>query len=704
MQVDSLRFKLTSGVALFIAISIGVMTAVGWYSMSRNNASAVALLSSSMQKQAEQTLTDAATGIAFETAALINRNFDLAKYYASILSATAHGGSQAPYQREQVQAMAGQLLTANTGVSALYGQFEPNGYDNADSNFGLEQSHSSAKGTLEVYWVREQDGVKFVQVPDPSVKYVETKNKHGIREAEWYLCSRDQKKPCLMEPYLWEITPGNSVLLTSLVYPVLTAGEFRGVAGVDMNLPVLQTLLQQQAAQLYGGKAKLYLISKFGLLLASNSYPDKLGQPLAELDAGFSAHLAANSDKLSVYQQDFVMSRKLQVAAAEADWQVVVAVPKDVALSVANQLSEQLATDAAATTSRMMLLGVLLLVGFVLLTSVWLKSATQPIVNMSQLMKELAGSEGDLTRQLAVSKDVELRDMAQGFNAFTAKLRDMILALKQSSVALQQQCQQLVGLSSQTNQATKLQASEVQNVASAMHQMTATAHEVASLAGRTAEGAQSSLAALTQANQLFQNTVGAFKTVAGEFEQTRLAGETVSHSSQQINGIIEVIQAIAEQTNLLALNAAIEAARAGEQGRGFAVVADEVRSLAARTHSSTDEIKKLIYGLQQQVANTVSQITANTGKVSATLVEAESSYEQLSSATSGISAIADNAFQVAAAAEQQNQVSEEINRNITAIDDATRALSALSGDNLAISQAIDQITAAIDQQLAKLRS
>lgn len=704
MQVDSLRFKLTSGVALFIAISIGVMTAVGWYSMSRNNASAVALLSSSMQKQAEQTLTDAATGIAFETAALINRNFDLAKYYASILSATAHGGSQAPYQREQVQAMAGQLLTANTGVSALYGQFEPNGYDNADSNFGLEQSYSSAKGTLEVYWVREQDGVKFVQVPDPAVKYVETKNKHGIREAEWYLCSRDQKKPCLMEPYLWEITPGNSVLLTSLVYPVLTAGEFRGVAGVDMNLPVLQTLLQQQAAQLYGGKAKLYLISKFGLLLASNSYPDKLGQPLAELDAGFSAHLAANSDKLSVYQQDFVMSRKLQVAAAEADWHVVVAVPKDVALSVANQLAEQLATDAAATTSRMMLLGVLLLVGFVLLTSVWLKSATQPIVNMSQLMKELAGSEGDLTRQLAVSKDVELRDMAQGFNAFTAKLRDMILALKQSSVALQQQCQQLVGLSSQTNQATKVQASEVQNVASAMHQMTATAHEVASLAGRTAEGAQSSLAALTQANQLFQNTVGAFKTVAGEFEQTRLAVETVSHSSQQINGIIEVIQAIAEQTNLLALNAAIEAARAGEQGRGFAVVADEVRSLAARTHSSTDEIKKLIYGLQQQVATTVSQITANTGKVSATLVEAESSYEQLSSATSGISAIADNAFQVAAAAEQQNQVSEEINRNITAIDDATRALSALSGDNLAISQAIDQITAAIDQQLAKLRS
>lgn len=704
MQFDSFRFKLTSGVALFITISISVMTAVGWYSMNQNNTSANKLLSTSMQQQAQLTLTEAAAGIAFETEALINRNFDLSKNFAALLSATAHGSKLPSYSRDQVQALAGELLGANQGISSIYGQFEPNGYDNADANFSLAQAHSSKTGTLEIYWIREQGQLKFVQTPDPSVKYADKKNEFGIREAEWYLCSKDQKTACLMEPYQWEIAPGNSVLLTSLVSPVLVNGEFRGVAGVDMNLPVLQTLLEKQAQNLYGGNARLYLLSTHGLLLASSQHPDKLGQALGKIDDKLATHLAAQTGQTSEFGDDLVISRQLAVEAASAGWKVVITVPKTVALAVANQLAQQLDEDAASTTSKMVGLGVVLLLVFVLITAIWLKAATMPIVAMSQLMKQLAGSEGDLTHQLANSKDRELQDMADGFNAFTAKLRAMILALKHSSAQLQQQCQQLVGVSGQTNQATSLQSSEVQNVASAMHQMTATAHEVASLAGRTAEGAQSSLSALTQANQLFQTTVGAFKTVAGEFEQSRLAVETVSHSSQQINGIIEVIQAIAEQTNLLALNAAIEAARAGEQGRGFAVVADEVRSLAARTHTSTDEIKKLIYGLQQQVATTVSQITANTGKVASTLLEAESSYEQLSSATAGISAIADNAFQVAAAAEEQNQVSEEINRNITAIDDATRELDQLSGTNLTISRAIDQITADIDQQLAKLRS
>ncbi len=703
MQLNSLRFKLTFGVALLLSISIGSMAFIGWYSMASSNESAVTKLTQSVRTLAEQILTEAAQRTALETGAVLDRNFDTAKNFASLLSGSALGSGQTPYSREQVKVMAGHILASNPGISSLFGQFEPNGYDGADSQFSIANDHSSKTGTMEIYWIREQNQLKFVQTPDPAVKYKDTKNEYGVREAEWYLCSRDSKKACLMEPYLWEIAPGNQVLLTSLVYPVVTQNEFRGVSGVDLNLPVLQTLLQAQADLLYDGKAELYLISKYGLVLASNKFPDKLGQSIKTLDADLATHLQQQQAGVSQYKDSMLVTQPIKLDSTESGWKVVVAVPQTIALAIATQLANQLNEDSARTTQSMIGLGVVLLFAFVVLMALGLKTATAPILHMSVLMKELAGSEGDLTRQLKQSQHQELNDMADGFNLFTAKLRSMINNLKESSTLMQHQSEQMVKTTDQTNSSVSIQASEIQNVASAMHQMSATAHEVANLAGSTAQGAQESLEALTSANQLFQNTVEAFKAVSVEFNHTSQGVNEVAQSSQKINGIIDVIQAIAEQTNLLALNAAIEAARAGEQGRGFAVVADEVRSLAARTHSSTDEIKNLIHALQQQVAAAVQQIHTNTAKVTSTLQEAESSYEKLSLATAGISSIADNAFQVASAAEEQNQVSEEINRNITAIDDATKALHQLAKQNMLISKEIDTITGAMDAQLAQLR-
>ncbi|HEX5792452.1 MAG TPA: methyl-accepting chemotaxis protein, partial [Rheinheimera sp.] len=666
MLLNSLRFKLTAGVAILTAISIGSMTLIGWYSMDSSSQSAVANVRQSLGQTAQAMLSAEARLTALETSALLNRNYDVAKNLASIMANTAHGGAQQPYSREQVQALASHLLQVNPGLSSIFTQYEVNGYDNRDAEFDSSSEHSSKNGTLEVYWIRENNKLKFVQTEDPAIKYLDNRNELGLREAEWYLCSRDTLKPCLMEPYIFSGT-----LLTSLVYPVVTQGQFRGVAGVDMNLPVLQNVLVQQAATLYDGKTEMHLVTGRGMLLASNRFASQLGQALPQLDQALYQQLQQAGSSVFEYNGQLIIKSPIKVEASGSEWYSVIAVPKALALHAAEQLASQLAADGKSTALTMVGFGVILLLAIMALLALWLNAATRPIGNMSKVMHQLAGAEGDLTVQLSANSHSELNLMADGFNAFSAKLRDMIRSLKAASGELQQQSALMVSTIDKTSQSTSVQASEIQNVVTAMHQMSATANEVATLASNTASGAQESIAALNEANRLLQNTVDEFKGVARDFDSSSQKVAAVASSSQEINQITEVIQAIAEQTNLLALNAAIEAARAGEQGRGFAVVADEVRSLAARTHSSTDQIKKLIDGLQRQVKDTVEQISISTASVDKTVTEAEVAYDKLSQATAGMSAISDNAFQVAAAAEQQNQVSEEINRNVTAIGDAT---------------------------------
>lgn len=701
MKQRSLKFKLlclTMGLFLLTGLAMTLLQSASFSSL-RNMV--MTQTSDALEEEVSRSLQYQAERYAIQIASLMQNSYQI----PLTVTAQIEAGMAKPelrLSRPQVESLLGSSLQQASGISSIYAQFEPDGYDGEDGNWLGGASHSVAgKGSLEVYFTKDQGGAVAQQAVDAAAseaKFDTSLNEFGIRNSEWYLCGRDTRQPCLMEPYLYEISPGNKMLMTSLTVPVLRDGKFVGLAGVDMNLPIFQQLAESLGKSLYDNKADVTLVSKMGLIVGSNRYADKLGRPLKEVGLTLPDGQPVSSDS------DFILHQPIRVEAANTQWWLMIKVPKALALSKAHAISNELGTLLVdAQRQQIIAMGGITLLVLGLL--VWfIQTITAPLSLISRHVGHLSSNEGDLTQQMEIDTHQELIDLGSQLNAFLGKLRGMVQMSKGIGQQVYQQAREMKHTADTMRNSLDEQNLELESVVSAMHQMSTTAVSVAGYAEQAAQESEAATHHINTAQQTLSNARNEIHTLVGDMHEADKAVALVAQRSTNISRILDVIRAIAEQTNLLALNAAIEAARAGDMGRGFAVVADEVRALATKTRESTDEIGQLIGSLQTEVSS--SQRLMNTGieRSTTTVQGTEQAFEALNRVVAQIQQIHDHISQVATAAEQQSAVSDTINQNLMRIGDTANVIGQEASSSHQLSEALEQAATALASQLDRLRT
>jgi methyl-accepting chemotaxis protein len=307
------------------------------------------------------------------------------------------------------------------------------------------------------------------------------------------------------------------------------------------------------------------------------------------------------------------------------------------------------------------------------------------------MLKGIASGEGDLTRRLDYPRQDELGELAGWFNRFLDKLQPIIADVKRSVQDARGTADQSAAIASQTSAGMQQQFREVDQVATAFQEMSATAHDVAHNAAQAADAARSADQSSREGLGVIGKTTATIELLANEMNGAMQEVEGLANSSEQIGSVLEVIRSIAEQTNLLALNAAIEAARAGEAGRGFAVVADEVRNLAKRTQDSVEEIRQVIEGLQKGTREVVSSMQSSHRQAQGSVDQVEQAVAVLQRISQAVSVITDMNLQIASAAEEQSSVAEEINRNVASIRDVTATMAGQADESAQVSQNLNSL-------------
>jgi len=374
---------------------------------------------------------------------------------------------------------------------------------------------------------------------------------------------------------------------------------------------------------------------------------------------------------------------------------------KEIAMHV-DMLVESLRDEAASTSQELAsqvghtfnLVGFLLIVGVLVgfAGSYFISRAiVSPLAETKAAMEDIASGNGDLTKRINVKGNDEIAQLANAFNHFASKIQEIVKEVSNITTRVASASERLTVVTDETRKGADRQQQETDEVAIAVNEMAASGQEVARNANSAAEAAHNADVAADNGRQVVGHTIEAIDSLAREVTEAGVVIDRVEKDSESIGGVLDVIKGIAEQTNLLALNAAIEAARAGEQGRGFAVVADEVRTLASRTQQSTAEIQTMIERLQSGTRDAVNVMDQSREMAEATVGQAAKAGTSLEEINSAVTTIKDLNSQIACSAEEQSAVAEEINQKVVRISDITDQTAAGAQQTSSASNELNQL-------------
>lgn len=481
------------------------------------------------------------------------------------------------------------------------------------------------------------------------------------RQRPWYQEANAAGKQIITTAYTDAIT---KALLVTIAEPVRKNGQFVGVVGADV---LIDQLVSDVISLDVGDNAYAMLIDATdGTFLA---HPDSALslKPVSQLSNDISMPVIENAVRTgSIEIINERGKEKLLYFTKVPDTNWIFGVQMD-------RATEE-ASHSTLLTQLIMTAVVITLVVIALVS--WLVSFLFRDLNrVSVALEEIASGEGDLTQRLEPKSDDEIGQLAENFNRFVGNMHTMVLKLSEVSASLANQARQTASQAEERSARIQMQQDEINMVATAVNEMAAATQEIAGNADHTAQNSSEAVGACEHGTGQVTQTQSSIQNLAQEVQvATNVILELEEHGNS-INAILSNIQGIAEQTNLLALNAAIEAARAGEQGRGFAVVADEVRVLSQRTHGSTQEIQQTIELLQGTTGKAVSIMNDSRSLAETSVDDANSAAASLTQIHAAVERISDMATQIASAAEEQASVTSEITRNTEGIRDVSNELA-----------------------------